>query len=85
MSDLISRQALIEALIQCKGLGRKSCGLVEQIVKEQPTTYDVDKVIKQLKKRRTLEGMSEGNNCCGCGFDALTKAIEIVKAGGVDE
>lgn len=49
------------------------------------TAYDVDKVVEQLEKRRTLEGMSEGNNCCGCGFDALTKAIEIVEAGGVDD
>lgn len=37
MSDLISRSALLEALVHCDGLGRKSCEAVIKTINEQPT------------------------------------------------
>ena len=49
MSDLISRSALMESLIKCKGLGRNSCGLVAEVIKNQPNAYDADNVVEQIK------------------------------------
>lgn len=37
MSDIISRSALIEALVHCDGLGRKSCEAVIKTINELPT------------------------------------------------
>jgi hypothetical protein len=37
MSDVISRSALIEALVHCDGLGRKSCEAVIKTINELPT------------------------------------------------
>ena len=59
MSDLISRQALIEELCSscdrsaCDGLGRDStakCFSV-RLVEEQPAAYDVDKVVEKLDEQ----------------------------------
>lgn len=88
MSNLISRSALIERLEDltkwCKDNRLSGLEQAMSIIHEQPTAYNVDKVVEQLEEKRITEGMSEGNNCCGCGFDAYTKAIEIVKGGGVE-
>lgn len=50
------------------------CGIVA-LVDEQPTAFDVDKVVKQLEedKRHTFDGCINKK-----------KAIEIVKGGGVE-
>lgn len=50
------------------------CGIVA-LVDEQPTVFDVDKVVKQLEedKRHTFDGCINKK-----------KAIEIVKGGGVE-
>ena len=37
MSDLISKEKLLESLIYCKGLGRRSLEAVMETIKEQPT------------------------------------------------
>lgn len=58
-------------------------------VDAQPTTYDVDKVVKQLKELRELDACDFDNcpdediNCCDCTQKRMAeRAIEIVKAGG---
>lgn len=40
MSDLISRSALLESLIYCQGLGRKSCELVVTTINNQPAVSE---------------------------------------------
>lgn len=40
MSDLIDREALLESLIYCQGLGRKSCELVVTTINNQPTVSE---------------------------------------------
>lgn len=54
------------------------------IVDEQPTAFDVDKVIKELKRDKFIESeciLSDVHQ----GYNAgLSRAIEIVKGGGVD-
>ncbi len=83
--DLISRSALLEELksfsLTITGLNillqisaKKS---IMRIVDEQPTAYDVEKVVEQLENEKA--GYFE------YGRSALYKAIEIVKAGGESE
>lgn len=84
MSDLISRGDVIQIL--------KECNLEETLfekdvfdkIRNLPTAYDVDKVIKRLKKLRDckyLTGIT--NNAYEFGAcDALNDAIKIIKAGG---
>lgn len=54
------------------------------IVDEQPTAFDVDKVINELKRDKFIESeciLSDVHQ----GYNAgLSRAIEIVKVGGVD-
>ena len=64
---------------------RKNCtdSLVDlwcELVRRQPTSYDVDKVVKQLKERSTLSrpvGWLKSYEIV-----PLKEALEIVKAGG---
>lgn len=84
MSDLISRSDGIQIL--------KECNLDETLfekdvfdkIRNLPTAYDVDKVIKRLKKLRDckyLTGIT--NNAYEFGAcDSLNDAIKIIKAGG---
>nr|DAQ01192.1 MAG TPA: hypothetical protein [Caudoviricetes sp.] len=51
------------------------------LINEQPTVYDVDKVVEQLKERS--KEFNSGLRLHGKPEDMLTdEAIEIVKAGG---
>lgn len=74
-NDLISRSALTQSL-RNNVLVDVTPNL-EQAIEEQPTAYDVDKVIKELEK--------------GCAESVLVTlkaafkvAIKVVKAGGID-
>lgn len=53
-------------------------------VQEQPTTFDADKVISELKRNKFIESeciLSDVHQ----GYNAgLSRAIEIVKGGGVE-
>ena len=93
MNDLISRSELIkhfEAIQQeehCVGL--EFIAMIDEI-KGQPTAYDVDKVIKELNKLdvKAIKRYKGGTFGDYEGTDYYIKksdAIEIVKAGGVNE
>lgn len=65
-----------------------------RILEDLPTAYDVDKVVEQLEcEEGTVCGHKLINkNCFGCEGcddckmeDAYRYAIEIIKAGGIDE
>ena len=88
MSRLIDADALIDGLKECKN----NKGLIEKLVssfvfevvipyvEQQPTAYDVDKVVEQLEEKA-----DEAHN----GYNpvvafTIKNAIEIVKAGGTD-
>lgn len=62
------------------------CSMIQEAIKEaekQPTAFDVDKVVKQLKERS--KEFNSGLRLHGKPEDILTdEAIEIVKAGGMD-
>ena len=46
---------------------------MEKLIKEQPTAYDVEKVVAELEKH---------DDDCGCGKISVWDAIDIVKKGG---
>lgn len=67
---------------------------VQNVINTQPTAYDPDKVVEQLKKcaKGNCVGDSDGGTCpcignseIDCEKCTMLRAIEIVKAGGVDE
>lgn len=65
------------------------CATVRRMIKEQPTAFDVEKVLDELKHEESeaLRRYSESKGTAyafadKCSCDNLTKAIEIVKRGG---
>lgn len=54
-------------------------------IEEQPTAYDVDKIVDQLESN--IENSMNGANDAECAFwnRGIEKAIEIVKRGGRDD
>jgi hypothetical protein len=61
------------------------------VIDEQPTVFDVDKVVEALEqeklelKRLLSENVGTGYEFASkCRLDTLIKAIEIVKGGGVE-
>ena len=73
MCDLISRQKLIDDIFKLKCLTEKSKEWFAEIVKNQPTAYDVDKVVEQLE-----EACISPSDYPGYTVD-IEKAIDIVK------
>ena len=83
MSDLISRSELIkhfEAIQQQENVvGLEFIAMIDEI-KEQPTAYDVDKVVEYLE----LHSFEFGTDTLPAHYVRLNDAIEIVKQGGDD-
>ena len=90
MSRLIDADELIRKITEIEsengGIGIYFTQIID-LVKEQPTSYDTDKVMEQLK------GLHEGYKCTDNEFQrgakagahyVLNRAIEIVKGGGVN-
>lgn len=68
---LIDTDKLIHALCRDYTTGKKTLG---QVIDEQPTAFDVDKVVEQLEDYLFEKYCIEGD----------TTIDEIVKGGGVD-
>ena len=91
MSDLISRSELLKRFLVNKDghrIPERDCDNLEvtvsikdvkTIIKEQPTAYDIDKIVDELEKRE--EHYVEMLDWQG--QSAICDAIEIVKHGGV--
>ena len=87
---LIDADALIEHYEKVK---KESASLVDMahilgfqsVIDIQPTAYDLDKVVKQLQKAVNDIPLQYEYNYDKGVIDGISKAIEIVKAGGVDE
>ena len=91
--DLISRSALLEALKKSRehhaesGRDLSLLCRCENIVKAQPTAYNVDKVVEQIKKEGgtyCINSSCDGD--CGlCDYGtSVRNVIELVRAGGVE-
>lgn len=94
MSRLIDADKLIEDIEEIARTDMMKV-LVESWINEQPTAYDVDKVVGKLEVlranhyRRYDDYMKQGQKDLGkkhlIKFNAYDKAIEIVKEGWIDE
>ena len=70
IADSMARK--IELCIECR-----------ELLEQQPTAYDVDKVVEQLGKKQNNKGF--GGTIQEIFYDlGLEDAIEIVKGGGID-
>ena len=82
MSDLINRSELIKELNKYCGNQRYLVSEnIREIINNQPTAYDIDKVIDELEHTMSNDGLPGEiiwNN-------VLKIAIEIVKQGGVSD
>lgn len=81
---LINADKLKEAINSSLNTGRETFSpeIICEAVDEQPTVFDVDKVVEQLEKRSTLAkpvGWTKSYEIV-----ILNDAVEIVKGGGVE-
>ena len=81
---LIDADKLINALCRNYTTGKKTLG---QVIDEQPTAFDVDKVVEQLETRKARAAALQKENTSEYfegETDAFEFAIKIVKGGGVE-
>ena len=93
MSDLISRSELLKRFCINKDghrIPERDCDNFEvtvsvkdikTIIKEQPTAYNVDKVVEELE----LHSFEFGTDTLPVHYVRLNDAIEIVKQGGISD
>lgn len=95
-NDLISRSALLEIFnhdLKCFETGKKaekemyiSVADMRKMISEQPTAYDVDKVVAELKDWTFNADVSIGDGTImNHNLIASENAIDIVKRGGVND
>lgn len=95
MSDLISRSALIkklESMSSDNDVRNNSHQFTYKelvyIICNQPTAYDVDKVVEELKEKLTCEDCGTCGYCQNtwCPMELLDadEAIDIVRKGGAE-
>ena len=69
--------------------GSQDVMFVKELIKEQPTAFDVDKVVEQLEKSHFHTDVTfDDDGCCNDDSEEVVKlneAIEIIKRGGIDE
>lgn len=93
MSDLISRSELLESFRKsyCGHLGMENSDSmitfrsICRIINKQPTAYDIDKVVEELKELEGIQfdGENESYQLNWC--IETNRAIEIVKQGAVSD
>jgi hypothetical protein len=54
------------------------------VIDEQPTAFNVDKVVEQLEEERENVGFVKATTEASAYIRGINDAIEIVKGGGVD-
>ena len=86
---LIDADAMNEELFYKQVGGKDSLITAEsafEMINSQPTAYDVDKVVEQLKEVEKImkSPVTEECRASDCTVCLISKAIEIVKGGGVD-
>ena len=90
MNDLISKSEVLELLYKIfdkyhmstdknTSVGKSFGTDVFKEIKEMPTAYSVDKIVKELE----LHSFELGTDTLPIHYVRLNKAIEIVKQGGI--
>ena len=69
--------------------GSQDVMFVKELIKEQPTAFNVDKVVEQLEKSHFhTDATFDDDGYCNDDSEEvvnLNEAIEIIRGGGVDE
>ena len=81
MSDLISRSkviAVLEKLEEHSLTGKMDISNAIYLLENQPTSYDIDKVVEELEMEMKASSCYSAER-----VSAFSRAIEIVKQGGV--
>lgn len=98
---LIDADELTEKLNECfydttnpeaRRAAHDTMALCQSLVDEQPTAYDIDRVVERLEEKAIEElgidkarfAMDRGEYSCYCSL-CLSGAIEIVKSGGIEQ
>ena len=94
MGRLIDADALKKDILSQSILGETMGKVLDRyihVVDSQPTVFDVDNVVEQLKEVEKIMTSPVTEDCFGeecrasdCTVCLISKAIEIVKGGGVD-
>lgn len=91
MSDLISRSALLDVISKMSfDFGNDTddtetiIEMVNEAINNQPTAYDVEKVVAELESEYDNIPFQYENNYEDGFSDGLLKAIDIVRKGGVE-
>ena len=79
---LIDADKLIEDIHKRNYIDKALSEIFETIIDEQPTAYDVDKVVERLEKEKNPNYREDGSLMGERAAIEIDKAIEIVKAGG---
>lgn len=88
-ADKYLAKAEHEATAMPEVQGESFVMLTDWLIGKTPTAYEVDKVVAKLEEEYITSRCLNGEPCeypetIGCCYDwAITKAIEIVKRGGV--
>ena len=91
MSRLIDADKLLNELISITpyGMGEVGIKAVDDLIKSQPTAYDVDAVLEELEARAvcynsTTLCLGSWDKCEYCNYCAINhkEAIDTVKRGG---
>lgn len=69
-----------EVFVGASEFAQDTRNVAQMLINRQPTAYDVDKVVEQLKTDSLIKLYGSGNS--DNYLISLEKAIEIVKAGG---
>ena len=69
--------------------GSQDVMFVKELIKEQPTAFDVEKIVEQLEKSHFhTDATFDDDGYCNDDSEEvvnLNEAIEIVRKGGIDE
>lgn len=79
---LIDADKLIEDIRKRNYISKALSEIFETIIDEQPTAYDVDKVVERLEKEKNPNYREDGSLMGERAAIEIDKAIEIVKASG---
>lgn len=79
MSRLIDADKIIDSLG-----GSDMDFAVGAVIDEQPTAFDVDKVVEQLEEERENVGFVKATTEASAYIRGINDAIKIVKGGGVE-
>ena len=90
--DLISRQALIENLMQEIPLA-ENVHIFRDIIENQPTAFDKEKVTQELKSNMESAQLAHslvGTDLVQCGgfsygyYNGVKDAVKIIEKGGIE-